>query len=199
METRKIWSRRLLPIGILCVLVLILCLAGLLLSHRRSADLAKLDAQIQDLQQSLDATRNAQSDLEDIARQTVSGMDAQRVALDQSRITDVMKRILTWSNPEGYAQVRAYLTETYPEDQNPKLYRFFPEAPSALETTNLSFVSLDDLRVLSIDGQSYRYFTQVYVSANDAAGNSATSHFAFFCTVAEDGSLSQMEMYTLSE
>lgn len=133
------------------------------------------------------------------------GAQVGRITEDESVITDMMRKALTWSNHDEYLDARKAMVEIYglsPDSQFMQTY--LPEAPGRFDSDgkfhsyinakglNSEFDSID-ARLVSARGVDYEYIVTVRSSARSVDGTTTSSNSSLIrVTVTSDGSVKDL-------
>ena len=113
----------------------------------------------------------------------VTGVEQERKANDDSKMTSIMYDVVTWSSYAEYCQKRQNFIDTYGEDE-PFLNMFFPAVAVATSADGTQYNTIDTLGlrlefsslnsyIVNINGNKYSYFAIVSVTAD--GGNTKKS------------------------
>lgn len=155
--------------------------------HNQHSDLSAQQAQIRDLQTTID-TSQSQSDKridEDVA--DALGISRQRLRSDESTIDDLVNVALSWDSGEAYEQARKTLVDRYDIDPKSQLLTKFlgPQKVNYdkdkkkvyyIDTAGLnSSVDSDpDVQIVRVRGTDYTYDVTVEVRASSDAVKQGT-------------------------
>lgn len=106
----------------------------------------------------------------------VTGVEQERKANDDSKMTSIMYDVVTWSSYAEYCQKRQNFIDTYGEDE-PFLNMFFPAVAVATSADGTQYNTIDTLGlrlefsslnsyIVNINGNKYSYFAIVSVTAD---------------------------------
>lgn len=204
-----------LPCVIAGVVVLVMMVAFSSVRNTNRQQISDITSQIQDVQTKIDQASATRTSIEKEVKVEASGLDTARVQTDDKVAKDFFEKILTWSTYEEYEGVRNRLIQEYDLGESTLLSTFFPEIEivkdsdgneynlmdamqASGEPLNLEFVDMTS-HVTKIAGSDYSYFTEVTVSSTAQNGGMATGECVFVYTVDENGTLSNLQAYTVAE
>lgn len=141
--------------------------------------------------------------VEDVAMQA-SGLQATRIDEDATRISDMCRLVFSWSDGEQYRANRDKLSEDWGITEDSQLLSEFMTALPFLtdETGNpvdtidkaALHASMENIETFVTDttSENYKYYSIVTFSTTDSKGASASQEVGVSCTVAPDGSVSDI-------
>lgn len=164
--------------------------------------------QIADLQNNIDVKSNQQKSATIKLEQDATGLQFDRVTADDKMMKEFLKHCLTWDNGKDYDKMRTELFQKYNIDENSSFAQVF--LPENVKTEDGQYNYIDEHHANSkfeemhsyvscIAADRYSYFTYVTWLASDLNGNESTSTCAFTYDITANGTLENLNAYTISD
>lgn len=163
---------------------------------------------IADLKNQLDVKSNKKRSNETKLQQDATGLKSDRVEQDNAMIEEFLEKCLTWDSGAEYDAMRAELFETYGLDENSSFAQVFLPINVTTEDGKYNYIDAthanskyEDMTsyVSGIKTDRYSYVAYVTWSASDLGGNEAEAKCIFLYDITVDGTIENLEAYTLSD
>lgn len=199
--------RKFLPIIVFGVIFVVALFARQSILKTYDQRLAKSNQELMNITNQRDSNVVKKDSNKQAILDEVTGLDLARQKHDDALAEEVFDHIFTWDDYKSYVKVRDEMIEEYEMNES-VVSRLMPDVPELIgeggkkfnqidaDGLNMSYQSLKSY-VVRISGTDYSYITEVKVSSDDKAGNSATGVVLMSYDVSINGNISNINGFTL--
>lgn len=207
-DNRKEFYHKVLAI-VICSIIFLVSLGASSMIHKsyaKRAESARLSMSEQ--YNKLATLKASQKNDENAVNEEMTGLDKLRVERDDKACEKFIKSVTTWSSSAEYKAARSDVIKKYKISESSSfLTQFMPEV-SDFKAGGLTFNEIDSKKinmlftsmkstVLSIDGDTYTYYTVVTVGSSNNKGATVSNDVAFIYSTNSDHQILSVEAYTL--
>lgn len=185
-------------------------IGGNAISSSSEGDLAYAESQLLQMKNQVAAKQAGTTEAAKHVVNVVTGLNAARVAEDNTIAKNFMDWVFTWDTSEQYNTIRDELVGRYGCSRDGRfLANFMPKLQSNVDAEGNSYnlidtlgynMSYDDMSpiVCGIDGDTYSYFATVDVHSTNKYGDEGSGSVAFEYSIDGNGDLTVLDAYTIS-